>query len=152
MVRSGYRLNGHFAITYLDHHQALQTFKHLLPVNAPPWMTPKHVVNCIQNDAVQSHWHTTPVREGDWYFCRWEGIENILQVNASYWNDMDLKGEPETGCLGRPFIDEAAQKCRRASGCDFYIPDLEVYATLTKGPRSKLMNHLKHQVVKNKGT
>ena len=123
MVGHGYRLNGHYAICFLDYDQALKDIQRLIPANAPPWMTPTHVVDCIQHDSVQSNWHTTPVREGDWYFCRWEGIDRILQVNSAYWNDVDLKAENEQGYLGRPSVDKEAQKAARADGCDFFIPD-----------------------------
>lgn len=142
MFGSGYRSNGNFAVTLFDPDQAIKRARRLIPSGAPPYMTPEYVISCIQDDRIQSHWHTSPISDGDWYFTDWEGIEAILCVTGSYWQGVDLKAESRGEYLGNPFIHEKEKKLRQAFGCDYFIPDPTTY--------SKLLTDQKKQIPKKK--
>lgn len=94
------------------------------PRNAPAWLIPKYIADCIENKYLQSHWNP---KVGDWYLCT--DLFSVMQIESisGYYSSGDLS-------LATDFPIGSISN----GGCDFYIPnprDLEKILISNGGKR-----------------
>jgi len=79
------------------------------PQDAPEWLTPKYIAECMENAEVQKRWKP---KVGDWYICT--DLFKVMKIES-------LEKYQSVGQASLPSDSPIGSMAN--GGCDAYIPD-----------------------------